>query len=234
MVWSGCVYVATATGILCVIAKWGVPGAFVCAVLGAMSGAVVASSIWSDEEDGWKAVRKIGRLALRTGLLAPGVIGLIAALEFTGALIVLILAATAPASTAVVRARWFPAEKRRPRQENPPPPAPRAWPAVDETPRTRPSADETPWGRPAVDEPSAEPTSQLGLLDDEALCLAWRRSFVRLEAARSAAERLAVVEQRERYLDELQRRHPHGLAAWLASGARASGNPLPYVGEDDA
>jgi hypothetical protein len=73
---------------------------------------------------------------------------------------------------------------------------------------------------------------ELRNLDDEALCLAWRRSFLLLDGARSAAERLAVVEQRQQYLDELHRRSPKGLAAWLASGARASGNPLPYV--DDA
>ncbi len=79
--------------------------------------------------------------------------------------------------------------------------------------------------------PADEPMPDLSRLDDEALCLVWRRSFLRLETARSAAERLAVVEQRQKYLDELQRRSPEGLAAWLAAGARASGNPLPYVGD---
>jgi hypothetical protein len=52
-----------------------------------------------------------------------------------------------------------------------------------------------------------------------------------LEGAATAGERLAVVEQRQRYLDELYRRSPDGLAAWFASGARASGDPLPYVDE---
>jgi hypothetical protein len=44
-------------------------------------------------------------------------------------------------------------------------------------------------------------------------------------------ENLAVVEQRTRILDELHRRSPEGLAAWWVSGGRASGNPLPYLGE---
>ncbi|MEJ1111451.1 MULTISPECIES: hypothetical protein [unclassified Kribbella] len=79
---------------------------------------------------------------------------------------------------------------------------------------------------------AAEPMPELSRLDDAALCLVWRRSFLRLEAAQSAPERLAVVEQRQQYLDELQRRSPEGLAAWLAAGARASGNPLPYVGDE--
>lgn len=73
--------------------------------------------------------------------------------------------------------------------------------------------------------------AELARLDDEALCLEWRRSFFRLEAASTAGERLAVVQERQRYLDELHRRSPDGLAAWFASGARASGDPLPYVDE---
>ena len=66
-------------------------------------------------------------------------------------------------------------------------------------------------------------------LDDAQLCLAWRRSYVRLETERGAAARLAIVEQRQRYLDELQRRHGTAFQAWLESGARASGNPLPFL-----
>jgi hypothetical protein len=69
-------------------------------------------------------------------------------------------------------------------------------------------------------------------LDDSALCLAWRRSFIRLDAARTLSTRLAIVEQRQKYLDELQRRHAEGFERWLRSGARASGNPLPYLHEE--
>jgi hypothetical protein len=65
-------------------------------------------------------------------------------------------------------------------------------------------------------------------LDDPGLCEAWRRSYVRLERSRGAA-RLAVVRLRQLYLDELVRRHPAEVRQWLASGARAAGNPLPYL-----
>ena len=69
----------------------------------------------------------------------------------------------------------------------------------------------------------------LGALDDAELCLAWRRSFVLLNEAASPQEKLVVVTLRERYLDELQRRCPAGVSRWLDSGARASGNPLPFL-----
>jgi hypothetical protein len=87
-----------------------------------------------------------------------------------------------------------------------------------------------------VDQPSPtdEPTTDLPAvtlrdLDDEALCLAWRRSFVRLQQAPSLSARLRHVQERQRLLDELERRNPDGLAAWLASGCRAAGNPLPFL-----
>jgi hypothetical protein len=73
--------------------------------------------------------------------------------------------------------------------------------------------------------------SDLESLDDEALCQAWRRSFLLLQAAATANGHMSIVRQRERFLDELSRRSPQGFAAWLTSGARAAGNPLPYLGD---
>lgn len=69
----------------------------------------------------------------------------------------------------------------------------------------------------------------LGTLDDEALCRAWRRSFVHLSASRLPARRLEVVSLRQAYLDELARRHPTAVQHWLASGARAASNPMPFL-----
>jgi hypothetical protein len=66
-------------------------------------------------------------------------------------------------------------------------------------------------------------------LDDEELCLAWRRSFVRLYASDSVALRLAVVEARGDYLNELARRHPAQFDEWLNSGARAASDPSAYI-----
>ncbi len=66
-------------------------------------------------------------------------------------------------------------------------------------------------------------------LSDDALCLAWRASFSALETAKSPAERSRIIETRRAFLDELERRNPPGLAAWLASGARAAGDPSRFV-----
>jgi hypothetical protein len=66
-------------------------------------------------------------------------------------------------------------------------------------------------------------------LDDGAICVAWRRSYLHLEVAPPAGRRLEVVRLRQLYLDELSRRHPAQVRRWLASGARAAGNPLPFL-----
>jgi ABC-type transport system involved in cytochrome bd biosynthesis fused ATPase/permease subunit len=66
---------------------------------------------------------------------------------------------------------------------------------------------------------------QLRALSDLELCRAWRRSFVELDAAASPATRLAVVQLRQAYLDELGRRRPDALQAWFDSGGRAASGP---------
>ncbi len=66
-------------------------------------------------------------------------------------------------------------------------------------------------------------------LTDATLCAAWQSSHGWLKTSRTATEEAAVAQLRQNYLDELERRDPEGLAAWLASGARAGGNPLPFL-----
>lgn len=59
----------------------------------------------------------------------------------------------------------------------------------------------------------------LRMFSDEQLCRAWRTSSAALSEQRPADQRLRLVDERQAYLDELERRHPDGVAAWLASGA---------------
>lgn len=76
------------------------------------------------------------------------------------------------------------------------------------------------------------PVQQLGdlrLCTDEQLCRDWRSSYFALQAESSSTGMTRAVEERQRYLDEFERRNRSGFAAWLASGARAPGDPLPYL-----
>ena len=86
-----------------------------------------------------------------------------------------------------------------------------------------------PWTEPSrPSEPHVAPAA----LSDDALCLAWRASFSALQGARSPVERLLVVDERRAYLDEFENRNARGMAAWLASGARAAGDPSRFVQGD--
>jgi hypothetical protein len=77
--------------------------------------------------------------------------------------------------------------------------------------------------------PAPSAPSELATLTDEQLCQGWRSSFLTLQEQSSGPRLLAAVANRQRYLDEFERRCPRGFAAWLASGARAPGDPLPYL-----
>jgi hypothetical protein len=81
------------------------------------------------------------------------------------------------------------------------------------------------------DSTAFEPPSLTTLngMPDDALCLAWRHSFVSLQGAATPTERTQLVLARQCYLDELTRRHPGGMTKWLASGPRAAGNPMPFL-----
>ncbi|MGW7680712.1 hypothetical protein ACWGID_08245 [Kribbella sp. NPDC054772] len=206
-----CLYLTTIAGLICAIGSWGIGGTAISVVVIGMAAGVIAASVAKTEGSG--EFRRIARVTFATALVAPAAMGLIAVFGFTGVLIVGLLAITTPALTSKL-------PRRRPRTKAPPaPPPPMPLP---------PNHTGTYTAAPGADAPS-RPARELDALDDQALCWAWRRSFRLLEAAPSAIERLSVVVQRQQYLDELHRRSPEGLAAWLASGARASGNPLPYV-----
>jgi hypothetical protein len=159
------------------------------------------------------ALLRILRVGLLSGLLPTAVAGLVAVFGFSGLLVVLVLLGTSPAMHAAVRLLWHPASD----------------PSGSSGPHA--SHVEAHSTREDVQLPRHETwtSEQLASLDDASLCLAWRRTFVQLEAASSVEDRVAVVWQRQLCLDELQRRCPDGVAAWLSSGARAGGNPLPFL-----
>jgi antibiotic biosynthesis monooxygenase (ABM) superfamily enzyme len=65
------------------------------------------------------------------------------------------------------------------------------------------------------------------------LCRRWQESYEALRDATTAAARLRIVEARQHYLDELERRDPHGLSAWLERNASAAGDPSRFLAGED-
>lgn len=65
----------------------------------------------------------------------------------------------------------------------------------------------------------------------EELCRRWLDSYHALNRASTDGARLRVVMARQRCLDELERRDPEGLQAWLASSASAAGDPRRFLND---
>jgi hypothetical protein len=83
--------------------------------------------------------------------------------------------------------------------------------------------------RETVELPPDLEAADLDGLSDEALCHAWRRSFVMLERTASVVGRIRVVAHRQRLLEELEHRHPEELQAWFDAGGRAASGPERFL-----
>jgi len=203
-------------GLLCVYAEWGWNGLVMSAcTVGTVAGAI-GVSVWA--ENGFPTAVRVTRAIAAGGWLLTAATGLVAAFHVAGAFVVALLALLTPDLVSLVRRRSVAdAVGERPPEADPSSPSTTA-------------PDETAPHRTRAGSPSLLLPLDVEALDDEGLCLAWRRSFLLLERADSAEDSMAVVDRRARILDELHRRSPGGVAAWWLSGGRASGDPLPYLG----
>jgi hypothetical protein len=97
--------------------------------------------------------------------------------------------------------------------------------------RGRPAREATGLPAPLVEAAVAEP--RIETMSDLELCRAWRASFAALVAAVEPEAKSDVVRLRQSYLDELERRHPHAVGAWLASHPRPGGGPEKFLARRD-
>jgi hypothetical protein len=221
-VWGRVAWATMALGVVCDVVLWGLwapVGTWLAVAIIAFSFAVLlGKSVWTST-----------LLGAGFGAVLAGCVGLVAAFGWAGGVLVLMVAGTSPLVQMMLRTGlWGPAAGQAATVS-----AVDALDALD-GPGSFDASGAVPQGGaaslralvPLAGMPSAEGVPDL---DDHALCEAWRRSYVRLEAARAAAARLAVVGLRQVYLDELVRRHPAEVRRWLESGARAAGNPLPFL-----
>ena len=160
-------------------------------------------------EHPWRRPRRWVELALVGGVAALALEGLAAWLGWWTLVVIVLLAGTAPWTTAGVarlRARG----------------APDMSPFEAMLEAVADGADD---GAPDPEQVDAS----LRVLDVEQLCLRWVRSLARLRAASSAEAALSVARERAALLRELTRRDPEGVTAWLADGPLPTGDPRRYL-----
>jgi hypothetical protein len=205
---------------------WSIPAmlaTFVCAAL-AGAGAALARPEFTPGLDRATSPAETRRLtstyAFVGGSATVAAVGLGGLLGARVAVLVVVMAAGSSPSAIRLYRRWLRRPALQPYRE-------RVIGSGTNSPsrsRTRPRP-RTQTGSEAAAAPRVAPRS---LTDDE-LCLAWRASFSALQRATSRSERLSIVDARSEYLDEFERRNRQGLTAWLASGARAAGDPSRFL-----
>ncbi len=77
--------------------------------------------------------------------------------------------------------------------------------------------------------PQQAPSLPVADMATDELCVAWRRSYFHLLLAIDETARRKVVQRRQDYLDEIERRDRRGFLRWLDSGARAGSDPSSYL-----
>ncbi|HET8560469.1 MAG TPA: hypothetical protein VFL69_08140 [Marmoricola sp.] len=212
-VWSLCARTTVGLGLLCLLVLW--PNPWLLLVEAALV-TMRAVAALAPRRRTLKALRPAGSVAL--ALL--GAVGLIALLGWAGTFMVALV------GLGGILLGREPRHRPGRRDHRPAGGRPGATARPEPRPSTVPAADRTD-GLRELGLPGAD---TLPDITDSDLCHAWRRSFVELQTSRSVTRRMRVVQLRQLYLDELDRRHPKQLRTWFASGARAAGNPLPYLG----
>jgi hypothetical protein len=216
-VWRVAARITVLFGLGCAIGVWGLLGPVATVVVTCIPVAFVTAA-------GGRKVSGSVRLGWNVALVLVASGGLVAACGWAGVLLLAIVTSTSPLARIALKSgpvlvalrRGVPWEEavRIDHQE----------PAASHPEPVRGSAPPPLLllaGMPAAD--------GVASLDDHALCEAWRRSYVCLEACSTTAARHEVVRRRQLYLDELIRRHPAEARRWLEAGARAAGNPLPFL-----
>jgi len=211
-------WISFAIGLICDLVVWGVWGPVAAAlgifVLAFALAVMVDKSFWTST-----------RIGFEWGVVLVSSAGLLAAFGWFGALLVLTVVLTSPRGRILLRTSRLNALRRQA--------------VADDTADNRDVAGSLDILGPAFGGTARGPLMRLvslaempdadgvPTLDDDALCQAWRRSYVRLEASRGADSRLDVVRLRQLYLDELVRRHPAEVRLWLASGRGRRGTRSP-------
>lgn len=217
---------------------------FLAAGLLAGSLALSSEAVVSDRIDLWRA----GRMALLAGLLAVAAVGIVNRAGTAGLAVLAVLALpllSRPGVRRRLREAWDRPRRRRDPDEQ-------EWPDEVAGPRSDRGGDrDDAWDRTVAGSLATEPERSPRLpvadvpldtapdwsptltvptyLSTQDLCLAWESSSRALRRCASVDERLEVVRVRQACLDELERRHPEAVRAWVLAGADPDSSPARYL-----
>lgn len=200
-----------------------------------------SDAVASDRVDLTRALRA----GVLSGLVVVVTIGLAGALGVFGVALVGLVMVTRPGLLARLHlARALRHKLAEAERWEPDPDDPATWPAV--SPERLDNATTHSAGSPeaGADPRAAAPVAAPPLdtapdwsptltvpshLSDEDLCLAWESSGRALRRCRTTDARLTVVRVRQACLDELERRQPDAIRAWVLEADDAETSPASYL-----
>ena len=205
--WANAWCVAAACGVGLATLAWSPPAALAAVLSASFCAGLLTLTVWSVSDslrpDGGVPWRRLVARALAAG---AGVVTFFVLAETSASLALLCLGLCCLTSPVLLRrVLRFSPDRSVPAQQ----------PVADAVPRR---TDAPAWVR------------ELG---DEELCRLWRATYWQLGKQASEGGLLDLVALRQAFLDELERRDPAALHAWLSSGARASGGPERFWSHDD-
>lgn len=156
-------------------------------------------------------VSRLGRTLPLVGVGTACAVGYLAIAGVGGLVLVLVVLATSP-----VVARALSGLRRREGRK------PLRWDTVVES-----------LAYAAHDVAVARPPSPLAGLTDERLCQVWTKSSLALSAAPSTERTASLVEDREAYLEEMERRNLTGVVAWMVAGETSGSDLLSFLAQRD-
>ena len=226
LVWGGVALLGVCFGFL----LWP-PAAVILGSVAAVLVTGVVLALWararrqSDPTLPTPAGRELARDAVFVGLSLVALRAVGTASTPLALLLLLTALASSPSAWCLARDRWrqaFPPSEQSAQPEtparstSPPPPAPTSG---------HPSPGST-YPHPLP------PGDRVRDLSNQELCRLWRSSFVTLQRAQLPSQVAQIVLLRQVYLDEMDRRDPVAVRAWLAAGARAAGGPDRYLRDE--
>ncbi len=192
-------------------------------------------------------LKRAARAGLVTGLVVVVAIGLAGVLGAPGVAVVVLVLVTRPGLRQSVRAALARRRERSVADESDASSSRTVrWPESalvddrdDAWERTVPGSlatDPDPFGgvpfadAPLDPAPDWSPTLTVPThLSDHDLCLAWESSSRALRRCATPDARLEVVRVRQACLDELERRQPEAVRAWVLAGADPDSSPARYL-----
>lgn len=214
---------------------------FLAAGLLAASLTLSSDAVASDRVDLTRAVRA----GLLSGLVVVVAIGLAGTIGALGVALVGLVLVTRPGLLARLhRVRAQRRELAEAKRGESDPDDPATWPEASPEPRddagTRPAGSSSAAADPRAAAPVAAPSLDTAPdwsptltvpshLSDEDLCLAWESSGRALRRCRTSGARLTLVRVRQACLDELERRQPDAIRAWVLAAEDAETSPAPYL-----